>query len=201
MNLKFLKRLVILAAALVSLGAVSGYVSDELHANTDAKRRAMYDDEQVACITEAIYYEGRSGLPGEQILQAMVILARAADSDPQWPKTPCGVIRQPGAFSYYYDEAVRLQPIEPRAWQRARKLARWTYEHAWTEQLLPRGGECMRNYRLSDKVLARMKPEHLKQLRVSKRSLKYFDGLKLVVTVGQHSFYALPDCRLKLPTT
>lgn len=192
-------RMVVLCALALTVGAVTGQLSDELKAQTRPDSRELYDREQIACITEAIYYEGRSDLPGVQIMQVMTILARS--KDPQWPGTPCAVIRQPGAFSYYYDDKVRYAPLDSVAWARAARIAKETYEEAWKTQLLPHGGECMRNYRLSDKVLAQKSRKGIRQLHVSKRSLNYFENQKLVLTVGQHSFYALAHCKVKLPTT
>ncbi|HEV3245284.1 MAG TPA: cell wall hydrolase [Candidatus Paceibacterota bacterium] len=157
---------------------------------------------EIACLKEALYYEGRGGIVLEQLLQGMIILARVADKDPQWPKTICGAVAQDRQFSYYSDEDVLNRPIERAAMARADMLAKRLYFGAWKTQFLPRGWECVRFYKVSDAKLTSMDEKHLAQLKVSKRSLGYFGTLRAVATIGSHTFYRDPErCVTPLPTT
>jgi spore germination cell wall hydrolase CwlJ-like protein len=82
---------------------------------------------QWRCLTEAIYFEARGEPVKGQAAVAEVILNRV--DSPRWPDDVCGVVNQGTGrlhacqFSYTCDghpEAV----TEPRAWERAGKIAR-----------------------------------------------------------------------------
>jgi Cell Wall Hydrolase len=190
-------------------GAVLGSAVDDakMMMRPKPKHQIVFTEEEIGCLREAMYYEGRGGLVGEQIMQGMVIIARATDPDPQWPKTICGVVHQVmkgvPQFSYWGDKALMDLQLEGIAWGNADHLARRLANDVWREQFLPRGAECVRSYKMSDAALAKLSRKSLEQLRVSKRSLDYFERTQIpVFTVGSHTFYRDKEgCKEKLPTT
>jgi len=209
-----LRQLVCVSFLMILGGALFGLIADDLNpqrmlsiqANETLEEdpsRLVRDEAETGCLREALYYEGRGGLEGEQIQQGMVILARVRDPDPQWPKTICGVVKQPRQFSYNLDAELMMRPLEVPAWGRADRIARELIRDAWKEQFLPHGAECVRTYKMSDEALAKLGPKSLKQLRVSEKSLGYFAKTqKAVFTVGQHTFYQdKVGCKNPLPTT
>lgn len=56
---------------------------------------------QLACLTEAVYFESRSESFAGQLAVAWVVKNRVEDS--RWPSTYCKVAHQPYQFSYYSD--------------------------------------------------------------------------------------------------
>jgi hypothetical protein len=186
------------------LGALTGTVVDELDPKMHVTQKTEeISREEIGCLREALYYEGRGGLVGEQIMQGMVILARVADPDPQWPKTVCGVVHQARQFSYYSDVELMSRPIYAADWGRADAIARQLVREAWVMQLLPHGAECVRSYKMRDAKLASLSPVALKQLHVSAKSLGYFARTQTpVFSVGDHTFYRDREgCKYSLPTT
>lgn len=202
--MRFVQKLIVLGFLSLVFGALFGSVVDDLNPSVQlARQQAAHDEEEISCLREALYYEGRGGLVGEQTMQGMVILARVKDPDPEWPKTICGVVHQPRQFSYWSSSEAMSQPIEAVAWGRADALARLLYSKAWVWQKLPHGAECVRSYKVSDTKLASLTPVALKQLHVSARSLGYFAREQVpVFNVGNHTFYqSRLGCKNPLPTT
>ncbi|MGI9168850.1 MAG: cell wall hydrolase, partial [Caulobacteraceae bacterium] len=77
------------------------------------------------CLSAAVYYEARGESEAGQAAVAQVVLNRLAR--PSFPKSVCGVVYQRLAgggcqFSFVCDGAMR-RPLEPAAWQRARRIA------------------------------------------------------------------------------
>jgi|GEM_PF-3164173 len=188
----------------VVYGATLGLVADQLNPNLNTMFSQSVDPEkEIACLQEALYYEGRGGLPGERLMQGMVILARVKDPDRQWPKTICGVVHQPGQFSYRSDTKVMKAPRDPITWLLMGAEARDLIHDAWKKQFLPHGAGCVRSFKVRDVILASLKPIRLEQLHVSERSLGFFPRTQApVFEVGSHTFYQNKDgCKHPLPTT
>jgi spore germination cell wall hydrolase CwlJ-like protein len=82
---------------------------------------------QWRCLTEAIYFEARGEPVPGQAAVAEVILNRV--DSPRWPDTVCSVVNQGTGrlhacqFSYTCDGQPEVV-TEPRAWERAGKIAR-----------------------------------------------------------------------------
>lgn len=90
------------------------------------RRASMIEAERdLDCLTEAVYFEGRSESDRGQAAIAQVVMNRLAS--PNFPKTVCGVVFQ-GAqragcqFTFACDGAM-TRPLELAAWDRARKIA------------------------------------------------------------------------------
>lgn len=185
-------------------GALVGSIKDDLDPSVRlAKQHAEHHEKETACLREALYYEGRGGLVGEQIMQGMVILARVKDPDPQWPKTICGVVHQPGQFSYWNDPGVMGKRIDAVAWGRADEIARNLRKTAWSWQLLPHGAACVRSFKVRDEKLSRLSAKAVSQLHLKRRGLDFFGRTqKLIFTVGDSGFYQnKAGCKHPLPTT
>lgn len=202
-----LRQFIVLGFFALIGGALIGSIADDVDPNVRiAKQQAKIDHDETSCLREALYYEGRGGLVGEQIMQGMVILARVADPDPEWPKTICGVVHQivhgRPQFSYWMDEKVLDRPIDPVAWGRANEIADYLRKKAWSWQLLPRGAACVRSFKVRDTKLAMLSEKGIEQLHVSARSLGFFSRTqKLVFTVGDTGFYQNKSgCDHPLPT-
>lgn len=58
--------------------------------------------EEMACLTEAIYFEARGESTAGQVAVANVIRNRV--NEDRWPDTYCGVVHQNAQFSYYWDD-------------------------------------------------------------------------------------------------
>ena len=188
----------------VVYGAGLGLVADQLNPNLKTMFSQSVDPEkEIACLQEALYYEGRGALPGERTMQGMVILARVKDPDRQWPKTICGVVHQPGQFSYWSDKKLMSARRDVIAWKLMELEARDLIRDAWKKQFLPHGAGCVRSYKLRDVLLASLKPIRLEQLHVSEKSLGFFPRTQVpVFEVGSHTFYQNKSgCKHPLPTT
>jgi hypothetical protein len=143
------------------------------------------------CLAENIYHEGRGESRGDRSLIGMITIARVTDSDPQWPKTICGVVAQDRQFSWVLDYRLATNRSEMRHWEEAKVLAHELLAGAWVKYLLPRGWECARYYKRTDGK------------GVSKASQKFFDTrLFPVGSFGHHTaFQERHGCKRPLPTT
>jgi hypothetical protein len=223
--MRIFKRYVIACFLAAVLGAVIGSIRDDIvqnsmrepvshHAPTpvpypasaaqNLKQGSAFEAQEIACLGEIIFREARSETVGIQRLMAMTVIARRDDTDPQWPKTICGILRQPGAISHA-DRQLDIGPRGVAVLSRALSLAEEVYESAWKTQLMPHGWECVRYWRLSDERLASLKAAHRKQLGISneRKGLNFFDKLEPVPTPpGTITFFRDPNrCGKKLPTT
>jgi hypothetical protein len=224
--MRIFKRYAIACFLAAVLGAVIGSIRDDIvqnsvvehashHEPTPAPLQAptekdfersnnAFEAQEIACLGEIIFREARSESVGIQRLMAMTVIARRDDPDPQWPKTICGILRQPGAISHA-DRQLDIGPRGVAVLSRALSLAEEVYESAWKTQLLPHGWECVRYWRLSDERLASLKAAHRKQLGISeeRRGLNFFDKLEPVPTPpGTITFFRDPNrCGKRLPTT
>ena len=62
------------------------------------------------CLTQAVYFEGRSQSDVGQYLIAQTVLNRV--SDHRYPDTVCGVVWEPKAFSFTHDGKHERMPEE-----------------------------------------------------------------------------------------
>jgi spore germination cell wall hydrolase CwlJ-like protein len=102
------------------------------------RREANTARDERRCLAQAIYFEARGEPPGGQAAVAGVILARTRDE--RYPSSICRVVYQNAQrrnacqFSFACD-GVRDSIMEPRAWQRAKRIAnhvlggRWPLHH------------------------------------------------------------------------
>jgi len=87
--------------------------------NQQAKAEAVQQAE-TACMAQALYYEARSeGVRGQEAV-AEVVLHRVHSG--RHPKTICGVVREPGQFSFLGDGSM-LRKLDVEAWDKAKELS------------------------------------------------------------------------------
>jgi len=158
--------------------------------STDLPSRGdtAFKAKEVECLANIIFREARDQSVGIRRLTAIVTIARRDDTDPQWPKTICGIMVQKGQISGVDQELV-LNPDALRTLDQSHRIAEEVYEGAWKTQLLPHGWECVRYWRISDEKLAAMKTKHLRQLGIDKqfKGLGFFDKLEAVPTPPEQS--------------
>ena len=70
------------------------------------------------CLAETLYYESRGEDLEAQLLVAEVVINRT--EDPEFPSTVCGVVYQPGQFSWSDNKP---EKVETEAWAAAVALA------------------------------------------------------------------------------
>tara|TARA_R110000823_G_scaffold109853_1_gene229567 strand:- start:4 stop:417 length:414 start_codon:yes stop_codon:yes gene_type:complete len=80
------------------------------------------------CIALAVYYEARGESPEGQRQVVHVIENRVNHS--AWPDDACAVVKQKGAFSFYWDGKDE-NPKDARAWAKAQLSVREAWENPW----------------------------------------------------------------------
>lgn len=81
------------------------------------------DEQQLYCMTRAIYHEARGEPFIGQTAVAHVVLNRAAANDRRWPKTVCEVIYQPDQFTDIQKFKPTPAVLASSEWQNARRIA------------------------------------------------------------------------------
>jgi len=99
---------------------------EELVAETDP---ATDLDQQTRCLATAVYYEARSESLAGQLAVAHVVLARARSG--RFPSSPCGVVTQPGQFSFVRAGRLPEAPKNAGQWRTARVIARIAEDGSW----------------------------------------------------------------------
>lgn len=136
----------------------------------------------------------------------MVVIARRDGGDPQWKRTIRGNMRQKNQISNV-DRMIELGPRGLRAPEFNMQLAADVYHGAWKTQLLPRGWECVRYWRVSDEVLAKSNAKKFAQLGIKDnlKGLTFFDKLRVMESPdpdADTAFFRDPNrCNKHLPTT
>lgn len=162
---------------LVSLAAAPAGADTGRHGGTEAAPvptevlQTAAEPEQKACIAQTIYHEARGEPEEAQRAIAAVVLNRAAD--PEFPDTPCDVVRQGGVeppcqFSWWCDGRSDA-PAEGDAWIRALVIADEMVENP---ALDPTEGAT-----------------YFHNVGVSPKWSTVFDH---VATIGEHAFYLDP---------
>ncbi|USI74247.1 cell wall hydrolase [Sphingomonas morindae] len=90
--------------------------------------------EEERCLATSVYYESKGEpLPG-QLAVAQTILNRSKSG--RFPDSVCGVVRQPGQFSFLRGGDLPSPPQASSAWQRAVAIAKVAREGLW-KQIAP----------------------------------------------------------------
>jgi spore germination cell wall hydrolase CwlJ-like protein len=84
-----------------------------------------YNNKEIRCLTEAIYYEARGEPVAGAIAVKKVILNRVADK--RWPDNICDVVYQPKQFSYA-DNGILPKVKDWFEYDRAEYIARLVHE-------------------------------------------------------------------------
>jgi hypothetical protein len=93
--------------------------------------------EQLHCLAAAVYFEARGEPLAGQLAVAEVIINRSRDG--RFASTYCGVVAQPGQFSFMRGRAMPPVRTGTPAWQRAVAIARIADQGLWRSE----AGEAM----------------------------------------------------------
>ena len=107
-------------------GRRAGYTPPRL----DLKTPPRVPDNDVECLTQAIYYEARNESEAGQAAVAEVVLNRSRHR--AYPKRVCEVVYQRNSrtcqFTFTCDGSIGRGAVNPVAWARAERIAREVYE-------------------------------------------------------------------------
>lgn len=98
----------------------------ELVAATDS---AAALSPELACLAGAIYFEARGEPLTGQLAVAEVVINRSQSG--RFPTTYCGVVRQPGQFSFVRKGAIPQARQSTAAWRNAVAIARIAHTGQW----------------------------------------------------------------------
>jgi len=93
------------------------------HINADAR------DEEGKCLAVAVYFESKGEPLTGQLAVAQVMLNRTQSG--RFPETICGVIRQPGQFSFVHHGQFPAIAEDSRAWRTALAISQIARENLW----------------------------------------------------------------------
>ena len=99
-----------------------------------ARLAATTGDEQGDCLASSVYYESKGEPLNGQLAVAQTVMNRTASG--RFPTTVCGVVRQPGQFSFLKGGAIPKPSHENSAWQRAVAVATIARQGLW-KQIAP----------------------------------------------------------------
>jgi len=95
---------------------------------------ASTGDDEGDCLATSVYYESKGEPLDGQLAVAQTIMNRT-HSD-RFPSSVCGVVRQPGQFSFLHNGAMPTPPHESSAWKRAVAIATIARDGVW-KQIAP----------------------------------------------------------------
>lgn len=104
---------------------------DDLVAERSA---ATTGDEQGDCLATSVYYESKGEPLDGQLAVAQTIVNRTTSG--RFPDSVCGVVRQPGQFSFLHNGSMPTPPHDSSAWKRAVAVAEIAREGLW-KQIAP----------------------------------------------------------------
>lgn len=103
----------------------------------DLKTPPRVPDNDLECLTQAIYYEARNESEAGQAAVAEVVLNRSRHR--AYPKRVCEVVYQRNSrtcqFTFTCDGSIGRRAVNPVAWARAERIAREVYEGRSASQL------------------------------------------------------------------
>jgi hypothetical protein len=85
--------------------------------------------EDLRCLAGAVYFEARGEPLSGQLAVAQVIINRTEDG--RFPRSYCGVVAQPGQFSFMRGRRMPAVSEGSAAWQRAVAVARIAHQGLW----------------------------------------------------------------------
>lgn len=111
----------------------AGYVAPDL----DLKTPPRIPDNDLECLTQAVYYEARNESETGQAAVAEVVLNRSRHR--AYPKDVCEVVYQRNTrtcqFTFTCDGSIGRRAVNAVAWARAERIAREVYEGRSASQL------------------------------------------------------------------
>jgi len=88
--------------------------------------------EQMRCLAGAVYFEARGEALAGQLAVAQVIINRTEDG--RFPRSYCGVVAQPGQFSFMRGSRMPRLPQGTAAWDRAVAVAQIADKGLWQSE-------------------------------------------------------------------
>jgi spore germination cell wall hydrolase CwlJ-like protein len=88
------------------------------------------DDAEARCLATTIYYEARSESLDGQLAVANVVLERAKSG--RFPTSLCGVVTQPGQFSFVRGGRLPATPSHAGQWRTAQAIAQIALDGSWS---------------------------------------------------------------------
>lgn len=89
-------------------------------------------DEQLRCLAGAVYFEARGEPLSGQLAVAQVIINRSEDR--RFPRSYCGVVAQPGQFSFMRGSRMPAAREGSSAWTRAVAIAHIAHQGLWESE-------------------------------------------------------------------
>lgn len=86
-------------------------------------------DAETRCLATTVFYEARSESLAGQLAVAHVVLERARSG--RFPSSLCGVVTQPGQFSFVRGGRLPQAPTNSRQWRTAAAIAEIALEDSW----------------------------------------------------------------------
>jgi hypothetical protein len=86
-------------------------------------------NDELRCLAGAVYFEARGEALDGQLAVAQVIVNRSEDA--RFPRTYCGVVAQPGQFSFMRAGRMPPLPTTSPAWARAVAIAEIAHRGLW----------------------------------------------------------------------
>ena len=123
---------------------------------------ADVSDDEERCLAAAVYYESKGEPLDGQLAVAQTVINRTASE--RFPSSICGVVRQPGQFSFVHHGQLPRTSMSNHAWQQAVAIAAVAREKLW-HAIAPHA------------------------LYFHARSVSPGWGLKRVASLGHHIFY------------
>lgn len=89
-------------------------------------------DDELHCLAGAVYFEARGEPLAGQLAVAQVIINRADDA--RFPRSYCGVVAQPGQFSFMRGKHMPQVRTASPSWARAVAIAQIAHQGMWESQ-------------------------------------------------------------------
>jgi spore germination cell wall hydrolase CwlJ-like protein len=88
--------------------------------------------DEMRCLAGAVYFEARGEALAGQLAVAQVIINRSEDG--RFPRTYCGVVAQPGQFSFMRGSSMPAVRTGTAAWTRAVAIAQIAHKGLWQSE-------------------------------------------------------------------
>lgn len=143
----------------------------------------------IKCLTDNVYHEARGEGVDGQFAAALVTLARTLEFG--YPKDVCGVVYQRKQFSWTFDTNILKRPINEKKYNQIRhmlleRLRGLRVDEAVVILSMSLGlPSDTLFYKRTDWTRDSANPK----TKLSKNSADFFDTLRAVKTIGNHTFY------------
>ena len=120
------------AQSLAPLSDSADVKADNLAALVDAQGAPEAVDGDMKCLAGAVYFEAKSESLEGQLAVARVVINRVKSG--RFANSLCGVVYQPGQFSFVRGHSMPSIPTASRDWREAVAIARIAMEDSWDSQ-------------------------------------------------------------------